>query len=278
MNDKKKQKEFWGNFWQSAPVIDNFEKPVSQWIFGDKIKFAYLTKFIPPKPAKTLEVGCGSATISLLLSKKGYQTTMVDFADNALLVAKRRFQLQNTTGEFVNADAQALPFADNTFDLVMSFGLLEHFENPQKTISEMVRVLKPGGRFFSDIITKRFSVLTVGKIISFLIRFPYHLIIKFNPAKAFWDYRDLFKPDFYENSFSSGMYEKFMEKGGLLNVKIIGFMPLPPLYVPPWMEKIYIRVLEKFTWISEFFTNSSKLSLFWCVSWIAFGIKNENRD
>ncbi|MEW6041990.1 MAG: hypothetical protein AB1633_10760, partial [Elusimicrobiota bacterium] len=113
----------------------------------------------------------------------------------------------------------------------------------------------------------------IGKIISLLIRFPYHLIIRLNPSKAFWDYRDLFKPDFYENSFSLVEYKKFMEKSGLLNIKIIGFMPFPPLYVPPWMEKFYIRILEKIIWINKFFTNSSKLSLFWCAGWTVFGIK-----
>lgn len=278
MNDEKNQKEFWGNFWQSTSIESNFDKPASQWIFFDKIKFEYLFDYMPQKPAKTLEVGCGSATISLLLAKKGYQTTLVDFADSALLVAQKRFLSQNMNGEFINANAESLLFADNTFDMAMSFGLLEHFENPWKVISEMVRVLKPGGIFLSDIVTKRFSVLTIGKIISFLIRFPYHLIIKLNPSKALWDYRDLFTPDFYENSFSSEEYKKFMEQTGLVDVKMTGCGPFPPLYVPPWMEKIYIKILEKITWMNRLFTNSSKLSLFWCGGWIAYGIKNENSN
>lgn len=278
MNNKKNQKEVWGKIWQNAQIELNFDRPESQWIFFDKIKFKYLCNLIPRKPAETLEVGCGSANVSFLLAQKGYQTTLLDFSDEALTMAKQRFQLKKINAKFISGDAESLPFKNDTFDLVMSFGLLEHFENPQRAISEMTRVLKPGGIFLSDILTKRFSALTIGKLLSLLIKIPYHLLFKLNFKKVVEDYNDLFKPGFYENSLSAKAYKNFMSLSGLSDIKIVGSIPFPPLYVSPWMEKNYIKILGKFAWINKLFTNSSKFSLFWCISWMAYGIKNENHN
>lgn len=82
---------------------------------------------------KTVDIACGEG----LIEKLAPETVGVEFSLNALKKAKK-----NGAKYLVLADAQNLPFLDNTFDVAISAGSLEHFPNPQKAINEMARVAK----------------------------------------------------------------------------------------------------------------------------------------
>jgi len=58
----------------------------------------------------------------------------------------------------LSGDAARLPFRDGAFDLVLSGGLLEHFEEPRTVVSEMVRLLRPGGVFYADVVPRKLSL------------------------------------------------------------------------------------------------------------------------
>lgn len=81
----------------------------------------------------TLDIACGDGYIE----KFAPETVGVDFSFNALLKAQK-----NGAKYLVQADAQHLPFKDNSFDLAICSGSLEHFESPIKAFAEMVRVSK----------------------------------------------------------------------------------------------------------------------------------------
>lgn len=80
---------------------------------------------------KCLDIACGQGDIEKLAP----QTVGLEFSLNALEQAKKK-GIKN----LVLADAQYLPFQDNSFDITISSGNLEHFENPQKALLEMARV------------------------------------------------------------------------------------------------------------------------------------------
>ena len=82
---------------------------------------------------KTLDIACGQGHIEKLAPN----TVGVEFSDNALKIAQK-----NGARHLVLADAHALPFKNNSFDLSISSGNLEHFANPQKAIQEMARISK----------------------------------------------------------------------------------------------------------------------------------------
>ncbi|KKK53900.1 hypothetical protein LCGC14_3090150, partial [marine sediment metagenome] len=69
-----------------------------------------------------------------------------DLSPNSLKLAKRGFELSNLDGEFTNADAEHLPYASNSFDLVYSHGVLHHTPSLEVALTEVYRVLKPGGK------------------------------------------------------------------------------------------------------------------------------------
>lgn len=82
---------------------------------------------------KTVDIACGEG----LIEKLSPETVGVEFSLNALKKAK-----VNGAKYLVLADAHALPFVDNAFDVAISSGNLEHFANPQLAINEMARVSK----------------------------------------------------------------------------------------------------------------------------------------
>jgi demethylmenaquinone methyltransferase/2-methoxy-6-polyprenyl-1,4-benzoquinol methylase len=96
-----------------------------------------------------LDLCCGTGDIAFALAQKGAETTGLDFSEKMLEIA--RFRLQKAESDthkiqFLQGDAQQLPFPDATFDAVtMGYGL-RNLSNWQTGLSEMVRVAKPGGR------------------------------------------------------------------------------------------------------------------------------------
>jgi glycosyltransferase involved in cell wall biosynthesis/ubiquinone/menaquinone biosynthesis C-methylase UbiE len=95
---------------------------------------------------QVLEVGGGMGTDLAQFARHGALVTDVDLSGGHLQLAQENFRLRGLAGRFVHHDAETLPFDDGTFDLVYSNGVLHHTPNTQQAVSEILRVLKPGGR------------------------------------------------------------------------------------------------------------------------------------
>ena len=93
-----------------------------------------------------LEVGCGMGTDALMFAREGFKVTGLDITPAHLVLAEKLFNLYNARGTFLEGNAEALPFPDNTFDCVYSFGVLHHTPDTGKAINEIRRVLVPQGR------------------------------------------------------------------------------------------------------------------------------------
>lgn len=100
-------------------------------------------------PSTVLDCGVGTGALSQALIKAlpaPFALTAVDVSARMLEQAKTALQGTNADVTLRQADATALPYPDNTFDLVMTAHMLEHLADPAAALTEMVRVLKPGGR------------------------------------------------------------------------------------------------------------------------------------
>lgn len=98
---------------------------------------------------KVLEIGSGAGGHSALFSKYGAKMTSCDITFVRAAETQRKFDLlaEIANGcQAMQSDAENLPFADNSFDIVYSNGVLHHTEDTQRAIDEAYRVLKPGGR------------------------------------------------------------------------------------------------------------------------------------
>lgn len=94
---------------------------------------------------RVLEVGVGMGADYLEWLKAGAQATGVDLSSSSLDQAKRRCELAGYAPDLQVSDAEHLPFADDTFDIVYSYGVMHHSPDTPQCIREACRVLKPGG-------------------------------------------------------------------------------------------------------------------------------------
>ena len=97
---------------------------------------------------KVLEVGCGMGTHASLLSKAGADVTAIDLTERAVETTRRRFELFGLRGTIVRADAEQLPFENASFDFVWTWGVIHHSSRMEDCLSEIARVLRPGGHLF----------------------------------------------------------------------------------------------------------------------------------
>lgn len=101
---------------------------------------------------RVLEVGCGRGSLSAYFADAGWDCTLLDLSPAVLDLAKEAFMANGLTANFDVGDCLNLPYEPNSFDLVFSIGLLEHFEDINKVIQEQYRVLAPGGKFIGYVV------------------------------------------------------------------------------------------------------------------------------
>ena len=93
-------------------------------------------------PLSTLDVACGTGDMVVELLRHGCKATGVDLSEEMLAIARRK----TASANFQLGDAEALPFADGEFDAVTCAFGVRNFVHLEQGLSEMLRVLKPGGR------------------------------------------------------------------------------------------------------------------------------------
>jgi len=94
---------------------------------------------------RILDVGCGIGYVAALYAKGGAKVTAVDITEKGVEITKKRLAYLGLSGEVQVANAEELPFPNDSFDVVTSFGVLHHTPDTAKALREVLRVLKPGG-------------------------------------------------------------------------------------------------------------------------------------
>ncbi|HEU5375616.1 MAG TPA: class I SAM-dependent methyltransferase [Ktedonobacteraceae bacterium] len=107
--------------------------------------------FKPGEESTLLELGCGPGTLWLSNRERipaGWQITLTDFSPGMLEEARQRLGTEHFS--YTVADAQALPFADESLDAVIANHMLYHVPDLPQALAEVRRVLKPGGHFYAS--------------------------------------------------------------------------------------------------------------------------------
>lgn len=118
--------------------------------------FIHAVAQFPRHHGKTLlEIGVGAGTDHLQWARAGLEVHGVDLTQAAIDTTAKRFELYGFQTHLQRLDAETLPFPDASFDLVYSWGVIHHSENPAGIIAEARRVLKPGGSFIGMLYGRR---------------------------------------------------------------------------------------------------------------------------
>ena len=151
-NLKERVRAFWQanpcgvKFADAAPGTRRFYELVEAHRYTKEWHIPIAADFRSARGLKVLEIGCGLGTDGAQFAQAGADYTGVDLTEAAVELARRRFELFGIPGNFQTADAENLDFADGSFDLVYSHGVLHHTPETGKAIREIHRILRPGGR------------------------------------------------------------------------------------------------------------------------------------
>jgi 2-polyprenyl-6-hydroxyphenyl methylase/3-demethylubiquinone-9 3-methyltransferase len=136
--------DHYGENWYTS-----YDDPVALLRAENKVKLPWILnklQVVYPEKARILDVACGGGFLANELARQGYEVTGVDISPRSLEVAS--YHDTTKTVSYKVADAYALPFEDEAFEVVAAMDFLEHVDCPQDIIKECARVLKPGGMFF----------------------------------------------------------------------------------------------------------------------------------
>lgn len=118
----------------------------------------------PPDGLRILDVGCGDGILAIELAKNGARATGVDSSERMIAAARRGAERQGSSASFRLAKAEALPFEDDTFDVVLAVTVLCFVEDTVIAMTEMTRVLRPGGKLVLGELGRHSSWAAVRRI------------------------------------------------------------------------------------------------------------------
>jgi len=128
--------DLYANFYDKRlAFLDTFEQ------------FQFIPNLGDVKDKKILDVGAGTGRLSLRLAERGAEVTALDVSEEMLNMLKQKVKKHTFSKgmTFVVADAESLPFPDNSFDIITAAFLIVHLKNLKHFFAESYRVLKPGG-------------------------------------------------------------------------------------------------------------------------------------
>ena len=119
------------------------QKTVWGRVLTEKIKAHFPEK--EPEEIRVLDIGTGPGFFAILLAEKGYQVNAVDYTESMLEAAGKNAGELAEKIRFGQMNAEALTFASDSFDVIVTRNLTWNLHHPEKAYSEWVRVLKPDG-------------------------------------------------------------------------------------------------------------------------------------
>ncbi|MFF1420418.1 trifunctional class I SAM-dependent methyltransferase/NUDIX hydrolase/VOC family protein [Streptomyces sp. NPDC058280] len=128
-------------------TADSFDLEPDHGLLDPAVRAAWagrLTDWLPGKPSRVLDLGCGTGSLSLLAAEQGHQVTAVDLSPRMAALAGTK--LAGTGAEVLVGEAGRPPVGERTFDVVLARHVLWLLPDPEETLRHWSSLLRPGGR------------------------------------------------------------------------------------------------------------------------------------
>jgi SAM-dependent methyltransferase len=148
------QKQAVHDFWNAASCGENlYLQGSGAGAYAEQARKRYelepyiesFADFERARNCDVLEIGVGLGADHVRFARAGAKLYGIDITERAIAHTRQRLQALGLASHLEVADAEALPFADASFDIVYSWGVLHHSPNTPKAIHDVWRVLRPGG-------------------------------------------------------------------------------------------------------------------------------------
>lgn len=203
---------FWADAWRTDRAAGSDSPDAATW--ANEVAEMHMEFVRPYMPSEgtVAELGCGSARLLARIGRErpGLRLVAVDYERTAVELAQASARTFGVTIETHLDDVNDLDFPDESFDMVLSGGLLEHFPDPKPALEEMVRALKPGGSFYAGVVPRKW----------FSLHRPMHR----------WR-----GPQVYRTTHSAYDYAQWLRELGMVDVVPLTRGVYPPLFhhLPP---------------------------------------------
>lgn len=263
------------HFFAFPDITKNQQLPIIEWVKAQEVlgilhRYGFTSGTL-------LDYGCGAGGMSIYLHNHGYTAHLLDMSVDALKVATLNEEANKTVeGPIYKlvGDATKLPFPDGTFDIVASWGLVEHFDEASLRVllRDVIRVLRPGGIFIADIIPGGFNARAVGTAFNFGASALFHVVR--GKAKEVPELRRRYYERYFETSFSTKKWAQILREEGLIDVQVRGCRPFPPLALGGPLEWPYAALMRALlpAWI-RFDNSKNFITQRWGWMYLASGLK-----
>jgi SAM-dependent methyltransferase len=193
-----------------------------------------------------MELGCGRGSISAYFADSGFECTLLDISPTVVETAQRVFARHGLAARFAVGDAYHTGFPDRAFDVVVSIGLLEHFEDLACALAEQVRLLDEGGLLLAYVVPENpDNVQKEYRYICDILALYDRALAGERPQPP--------KPVIYRSDAGSDRYLELLSALPMRDVQASGVYPLPMIspsvsfpftLMPEPMEQILVRHFE----------------------------------
>ncbi len=228
----KGDKDFWATQWVASKALGIEDPDAPTWFNDrDRMLLDFIRPYLP-ESGTVAELGCGSARLLARIGLERPQLRLlgVDYEESALTLVEESARAYGVSIATKLDDVNNLSFADESFDMVLSGGLLEHFVDPRPALGEMVRTLKPGGTFYAAVV----------------------------PRKAFSIHRPLHRwlgPQVHRTSHDARTYAEWLRQAGMTDVVALTKGVYPPLFhhLPAGPRRLIERSLRPLdgSWLAD---------------------------
>jgi 2-polyprenyl-3-methyl-5-hydroxy-6-metoxy-1,4-benzoquinol methylase len=174
---------------------------------------------------RVLEIGCGMGLHSLELARRGAEVHAVDLTDVAVEATRERMKEYGVDAKVQCADAESLPYDDQTFDFVWSWGVIHHSARTARIVREIARVMKTSGE-------TRIMVYNREGTVARLLLFRHHVLgCEFRhctPDETLWRRSDGYSARYYHKEQFEDLFRGFFANvSSVVLGQEVDVVPLP---------------------------------------------------